>query len=1176
MKKRLLSFFAFALMALALHAQSWVAPTLKLTTDAVPEKAYIYNVEQGKFLTKGGAWGTHASIKADVSAAFLYEIQDQGEGAYVLHCSAAANTGKLGRNGIEDVYTDYKSGDWATTWEFVKAGDYYQIRTAASDPAWGANKYTEDETNYGVYVLGWNADRQDLTNGSGDPMGTNDGVYMVDPIEADGWSVDWAFMTEDDYTVYSAQTALYEALNKAAEIGYTEAELKKYADQLTSTDLDALAAATAEIDDLVINYAYNHATPENPYEVTAKIQNPTFDGARDSEPAGWVDEFSNMKIQNNKAYHIWDDDTNVETEEYGLDNFSQNWTSGSSITESNIYQVISDLPQGTYILQADAIATTGSADDPVAGCELYAESGAVHYAAAIDKNIYGADGSGLPRRYQVMVVHMGGDLKIGYGFKPGHVKWFAVDNMKLFYAGPVDNPGLVALAGTLEAAQPYLDYYTEEPSYYYSEATKDALADEVAKAESLTNGGSSEDCLAAATAINNILSTIKNEVVAYGKLDKFVAQVMFDVARYPFIEDLGDKYDDYKGAYEDKTATIEQIAEWTEGYAAYIQAGIKAALATATEEAPVEVTGLFANLGFEENVTESASPTSWTCDASAFKARANVGEVWNVTFDAYTTLTDLPAGAYRITAHGLSRSGDSVGNYSAEGADITAEFYANGASVKVKSQHLGASAEKLYTNDVDLTGIAAEEEHEALWAPNSMEGARVYFNVEDNPYVNTLTANLLNDGDPLRIGFRDQGVNGEVVGNSWTIWSDLRVYYIGVSSNALYEEMLNIKAKVAELLEAPDVEMVKKSSEKLNDAYNNAEATSSLDAEEKITAVIDEMTSAIAYYNEGKALVDKVMAAVEDVETITAEYEADGTELGKLYMEMEEAAAAEEFESNEQMKAWLEALPAARTSHVMTAIIAEADEAPSEENPVNVTDVMVNASFQSNNANGWTVSNTGGSVGGSEAQRTESTAYEIWNGTAFDINQTVVGLREGYYRLSVKALFRNGNNSDDLAAQYFAASDSINALAQFYANGKSVNVKSIFEDAQTEDPAIDGQATFVYNGTTYYTANTMISFEKYAMDKDLYNNVIDIYLDGKTDLTVGLRYESSAGYIWFPFDEFTISYMGTTEPSSVQGVETAAGVSAIYNLNGQLQSRLQKGVNIVRKADGSVLKLMVK
>ena len=788
----------------------------------------------------------------------------------------------------------------------------------------------------------------------------------------------------------------------------------------------------------------------------------------------------------------------------------------------------------------------------------------------------GEEGSGYPHLTTVEITHFGGDLTIGYSYTPGSVKWWAADNFKLYYCGPVDNPSLVALAGTLEAAQPYLDYYTEEPSYYYSEATKDALADEVAKAESLTNGGSSEDCLAAATAINNILSTIKNEVVAYGKLDKFVAQVMFDVARYPFIEDLGDKYDDYKGAYEDKTATIEQIAEWTEGYAAYIQAGIKAALATATEEAPVEVTGLFANLGFEENVTESASPTSWTCDASAFKARANVGEVWNVTFDAYTTLTDLPAGAYRITAHGLSRSGDSVGNYSAEGADITAEFYANGASVKVKSQHLGASAEKLYTNDVDLTGIAAEEEHEALWAPNSMEGARVYFNVEDNPYVNTLTANLLNDGDPLRIGFRDQGVNGEVVGNSWTIWSDLRVYYIGVSSNALYEEMLNIKAKVAELLEAPDVEMVKKSSEKLNDAYNNAEATSSLDAEEKITAVIDEMTSAIAYYNEGKALVDKVMAAVEDVETITAEYEADGTELGKLYMEMEEAAAAEEFESNEQMKAWLEALPAARTSHVMTAIIAEADEAPSEENPVNVTDVMVNASFQSNNANGWTVSNTGGSVGGGEAQRTESTAYEIWNGTAFDINQTVVGLREGYYRLSVKALFRNGNNSDDLAAQYFAASDSINALAQFYANGKSVNVKSIFEDAQIEDPAIDGQATFVYNGTTYYTANTMISFEKYAMDKDLYNNVIDIYLDGKTDLTVGLRYESSAGYVWFPFDEFTISYMGTTEPSSVQGVEAAAGVSAIYNLNGQLQSRLQKGVNIVRKADGSVLKLIVK
>lgn len=1179
MKKILLSFFAFALSAVAAQAQSWTEPTLKLTTDAVPEKAYIYNVEQAKFLTKGGAWGNHASIKADVSTAFLYEMQDQGDGSYKLHCSAAANNGYLGRESVEDVYTDWKAQTtWGLQWSFLPVEGGFNIRSAATDPNFGDEKYAELdlENNQNIFILGWNAERDDLTNGNGEPMGTNDGVYMVDPEMAADWSCTWAFMTEEDYAVYNVQWSLYDKLNAALEMGYTEAELSQYAAALAGTDIDAINEATTQVGELILNYAYNHASPENPYDVTSKIANPTFEGARNAEPAGWVDEFGNMLIQNNKAYPVWDEDNNVESGEYGLNNFSQNWTASATdpIAQSNIYQVISELPQGTYILQADAIATSASSSLLVSGAELYAESGAAHYAVAIDKNTYGEAGSGSPHRYQLLVTHMGGDLKIGYGFTPGYVKWFAVDNFKLFYAGPVDNPGLVALESAIEAAKTYVDEYAEEDIYYYSEETKEALAAELEKAEGLKSA-SSEECLAEAGAINDLLKAAKAEVTAYAKLIKFAEQVGKDVDKYPFIEELGDKYDEYKGAYEDKTATIEGINAWIDGYAAYIVEGVKKALPTATDENPIEVTGLFANLGFEENTAESATPNNWTCNSTAFKVRVNTAEVWNTTFDAYTTLSDLPAGAYRITAHGLSRSGDSVSNFGEEGANVTAEFYANGAAVKVKSQHLGAGAEQLYTNDVNLTN----DEENPLWAPNSMEGARRYFNVEGTPYVNTVVANLLNDGDPLRIGFRDNGTDGAVVENSWTIWSDVRVYYIGVSNNALYEEMQLVAAKVNDILNnASDVEMVLQSSSLLNEAAAAAEATTVDDSEEKIVAVIAQMNNAIAYYEQGIVLANKIIDEVAVYDEIVSKYDAsDNTELTQLLDVIEAATSEEVFESNEQIEGWLAALPAARTAHIFAAVLAEAEAAPSEETPLDVTDVMSNASFESNNANGWTITNTGGSIGGSDAQRTSSTAYEMWNGTAFDIHQTVVGLKEGYYRLSAKALFRNGNNSDDLAAQYFAAPDSIKGLAQFYANDKAVAVKSIYDDAQTEDPAINGQGSYVVDGQTFFTPNTMISFEAFAVELGLYSNEIDIYLDGKTDLTIGLRYETTASYAWFPFDEFKVSYLGTTAPTAIKDVTAASqGVASIFNLNGQQQSRLQKGVNIVRTADGRVLKLMVK
>lgn len=1176
MKKRLLSFFALAMMVLAVSAQSWTAPSIKLVTDQVPEKAYIYNVEQKMFLTKGGAWGNHASIKSDVSIAFLYEMQAQQEGGYKLHCSAGANNGMLGRQSVEDVYTDWKAQtDWGLIWDFVAVDGGFHIRTAANDPNYGDEVNANNDTDYNTYVLGYNPERDDLTNGSGDPMGTHDGIYMVDPTNMEGYSVLWAFMTEEDYAIYNAQMILYNKLNEAVEVGYSESELGNYAALLTSTDAAAIDEAVKAVDNMILNYAYNHASPENPFEVTAKIVNPTFDGARDSEPAGWTDEFGNMKIQNNKAYHIWDEENNVESGEYGLNNFSQNWTSSNTdpIAASNIYQVISDLPQGTYILQADAIATSASASLEVSGAELYAESGAAHYAQAIDKSGYGMDGSGFPHRYQLMVTHMGGDLKIGYGFTPGYVKWFAVDNMKLFYAGPVDNPGLVALTAALESAQPYIDYYAEESKYYYSENAKDALDKAINNGQSVM-GGSSETCLAAAGDINDALKAVKAEVTAYGKLASFVQTVAADVDKYPFIDDLGDKYDMYRDAYEDKTATIDQINEWIDGYAEYVVASIKSALPKATEANPIEITGLFKNLAFEENTTESSTPTNWTSNSAAFKARANVGEVWNETFDTYTTLGDLPAGAYRVTAHALTRSGSSVENYAAEGASTSAEFYANGFAAPIKSQHLGASAEMLYSNDVNLTG----DEENPLWAPNSMEGARVYFNVENTPYVNEVVANLVNDGDPLKIGFRDNGVDGAVAANSWTIWSDVRVYYIGVNSNALYEEMKNLAAQVRGLMDASDAEMVAQSYTNLLNAYTAAEAAKATDAEESIVAIINQLNGAVAYYNEGKALVTKVGETIDAVEAILETYDVNGTELKALNDVMGKAYANESFESNEQMQGWIDAVPAARTAHIFAYAENEAEAPASEEAPLDVTDVIDNASFAAYNANGWTITNEGGAVGGQQPQREGSSAYEIWNATAFDIHQTVVGLKEGYYRLSVRALFRNGNNSDDLAAQYFA-DPAAAKLAQFYANDNAVSVKYAYEEALTEDPAINGQCTTLYEGKTYYSPNTMISFEDYAVGEalGLYENVIILHMDGKTDLTLGLRYKGGAANAWLPFDEFKVAYLGTKAPTAVESVSVARpGVAQIFSVNGQQQSSLQKGVNIIRKQDGKVVKLLVK
>lgn len=1182
--KKLLPLFSLALVSAGVQAGNWTEPTLNYSTDEVPDAAYIYNVEQGKFLTKGGAWGTHAAI-ADASRAFLYEIQLQGQeedgtNIYQLHCAAAANTGLLGRSTEIDLYTDTKSGAaWDITWIFVKdpVSGCYRIMTNPSATIYGMES---SEGVYAAYQLGWNPNGEDLTNGNGAPMGTNEGVYMVDPTDAEGWSLDWGFVTPDDYAVYAANKTLYDELNAAEEMGYTEAELAEYAALLASTTatIDDINAAVEALKALELNYAYDHATPENPYDVTSKIVNPTFDGAVNTEAAGWVDEFGNMKIQNNKAYGGWDDETGSETTEKQFSNFVQNWTSSNTdpIAPSNIYQVINDLPQGTYILEAWCIATSGSASLEVSGCELYAESGVAHFAAEVN-NPYGSEGSSLPHKYQVLITHQGGDLKIGYGFTPGYVKWFGMDNVKLYYAGPVDNPGLVALTSTYEMAKNYLD----EDKYYYSQALYDALDSELETAEDLLGGGSSDDCLNEVNVISELLTQIKADVSAYTTLKTLLATMQSDTDVYTNcgMEDLADKiadlFDVYNGAYEDKKATQEQIAEWTAAYKPMIQEGIKAAMANATEESPVDITGLFDNMGFEQNTAESASPAGWTCSASAFKARANTAEVWNTSFDAYRVFENLPAGAYRLTAKALSRNGSSQENFDGH-PGITAQFYAGDAAVTIADQALGAVPQMVHSNDVN---VGTEES--PVFLPNSMEGAHARFIAEDCPYINEVTTVIFNDGDPLRVGFRDNGVDGVVTGNSWTIWTDLRIQFLGQSNAAIFGLIEPLVQQATAMQDK--VGMVAEADKKLNEAISASENVTPASSEEDLNAVIDQLKAAIEYANTSLKLIDELMVQNEVYTAKLETLESSDTKFPTMMEEIGGAISDEEFESNEQIEQWLQMLASAWTKYVQFDHLGATKEAPEDVTPVIINPNFDEGTNDTNGATGWTfdvTTGSGGHIGYNTTAQQEGSgmAFEYWKVTAFDMSQTISGLAEGYYRLSCNALYRAGNNTPEVAAAYLADPAAARAMS-LYANEEKKTVASIYDCAQPEATGADGEGSTTLGESTVWIPNTMISAGAYFNDLDLYKNELFVFVKEGEPLKIGLALTGDAAdNNWCVFDNFKLEYFGNGEenaPDAIQGVGTSAAQIAttrIYNVDGQQISRLQKGVNIIKTtlADGSV------
>lgn len=1150
MRKTLLSCLALTMTALGAWAQSWTQPQLSYTTESIPSEAYLYNVGKGMFLTKGTTWGTHASLTSDATTALLYEMQDQGDGTYKLHCAAAANTGLLGRSTEIHIYTDYKNqADWGVLYEFYRAeSGCYHIRTASSSAQWGANFYDEDApVNYGLYEMGWNPDNDDLDK-NGASLGTNVGIFFLD-TSLPGLELDWGFVTPEIFAVYGAQQALYDKLNEAFESGYTEAELADYAAVLTSTDIQALQQATAAVNQLILDYAYNHATPEEPCDVTSVIKNPTFEGARDAEPEGWTDEFGNMHIQNNNSYVIYDENDEITTE-YGLLNFAQNWTSSNTdpIAASNIYQVITDLPQGTYLLRADCIATSGSASLTVSGAQLYAESGAIRYAVDINRNPHGSTGSGNPRRYELMITHQGGDLKIGYGFTPGYCKWFACDNFHLLYAGPVDNPGLVALSSIIEVAKPYADEYSSE--YIYSDATNQQLQAELSKAYDVMSG-TSDECMAQANVLTDLIATIKAEITAYKNLYTLLQRVTADAETYVDVPALGDKLaemkDTYEAAYEDCSATVQDIEAWVQNYHDTLLQGVIAAMPSATEEQSIEVTILGTNLSWANN-----TDTGWTHSSTTghWNTRAHCAEVWQSNFSCMQTIQGLPAGKYIIRAKAFCRTAANA--VMSEDDPIYTVLVANANEVPVANLTTGWSEEPYYKDD------DYQDPTTGLYLPNSMEGAEVAFG--RGLYDNEVSTYLAKDGD-LTFGIKNEGT---ILDNEWSIWGAFHIYYYGKSNSALYDQAVALSEQASALQD--QVSLIVEAESKLNDAVAGLDNVDPTSTEAQLMQVINALEDAITYGNEGLRLLDEIMDAnsyysnINDG-TITSSDEA----FDDLLDEIGQAISSEEFESNEQISGWLSALPRAWTAYIQYDHLGATKDAPED-----ITPVIVNASFSTNDATGWTYTNTGGSIGGQDPQRIGSTAYEAWNATAFDIHQTIVGLAEGYYRLTVKALYRNGNNTPEVAAQYYAAPDSIRSLMQFYAGDASVPVQSIYQGARTMaegDAPIDGEGSYVHDGVTYYAPNTMISFESYAMDLSLYDNELVIFVGKEQPLTLGLRYETTAANAWAPFDEFTIQYLGNGAENCPDAIEditpSPVAPAAIYDLQGRRVTRAVRGLYII-------------
>ena len=179
---------------------------------------------------------------------------------------------------------------------------------------------------------------------------------------------------------------------------------------------------------------------------------------------------------------------------------------------------------------------------------------------------------------------------------------------------------------------------------------------------------------------------------------------------------------------------------------------------------------------------------------------------------------------------------------------------------------------------------------------------------------------------------------------------------------------------------------------------------------------------------------------------------------------------------------------------------------------LNVTPLLINASFPANNGTGWD---------GTEAGFQNYTNAEFYS-KSYDFHQTMPDMPQGTYLLRLQGYHRKLSSNDKEMTSYLNGTLT-QSEGTLYANDEHVQLAMITRDAQTSD-AIGG-TKYTVNGTDYWMPNSMSEARKFFANGMYWNSLTVNHLT-RGDLTIGIRSSVSTQSTWTCFDNFELYYQG--------------------------------------------------
>ncbi len=994
--------------------------------------------------------------------------------------------------------------------------------------------------------------------------GYNDGAALA---------YEWIFVSKEDYEAidFEGFSRYYEAISlknlidesKAAypSVDFSAAEAVY---NNTASTLAELQAAKELVKKAILDFQAGDASPANPKDMTAAITNPTFDEIDNFE--GWSG--SGFAAGGTKS---------TCAELYDKSSF-------------NTYQDLQNLPMGVYKVGVKGFYRAGSIDndwntkdDPTyRHAKLYARSGADSLYTAIpslsaaaretqvaiptdngETAYYGVDngyGYYVPntmleftyfkeaenstiQEVSVLVPVNDNKLRIGV-VKNAHIgtDWCIVDDFTLEYYGN-SLEAYVAWKDQMLTSVPTLDQLIPEDAIY-NEAYKTAYEDAINTANSATD---IETITSAIQAINPAIEALQANIIAYAawkaKVDEIEAyfadnsDLIGDSVDYitDYIGDEtepGEYYPNGGAIYiaENALLTTEQITAELANVERWFQAAVRDGMAPGSD-----VSFLLINPSFKDGFN------GWTYKAGAVGGKADVCpnvEVFENIVDVYQVVEGVPAGIYSINVQAFERPG---ANGSYDGTEEALVYlFMNEFQTPVMNIAAGALPEEQAQDQVNCWTGATDWQVDYLftssdgsvsgYVPNSMTGASYAF--AGGRYVNTCYGIVGEDG-VMKIGLTSNGVKGGAA--HWVLWANFKLIYEGQNEDAIAAILESTIANVNEYMNNHSGEMNALAINNLGEALGNAE--------EAIGVDYDTMYGALTALNAAQAAAREhvtAYAALTNAQMLMDEAAAIYTETASIEALEAYAATSDKLEdvdnmTTEEIIALTDECNYVTAAFKVPSTVSEA----TDENPVDLTTMIVNADFIEGAEVGWSYTKNGGN-GPKYDNGYSGPGFEFWNGTvtnlAFDIYQTLSALPEGKYTLAA-----------DLANSYNGQTPgTTGGRGVLYATvivGTDLTTYSVAVEPQTED------CTAKWN-------NYQVTFD----------------VPAKAKVIVGTKSSGVMDARWYMGDTFTLTYYGAQSAKEnsgdFTGIESVESVEVIsstyYTLGGAKVSAPVKGINIVK------------